>query len=174
MNMTPDELARLLDHSVLKPEATEAEVLAGAQVVRDWRIGFYCVQPTWVRAAVAAIAGSDAKIVPVIGFPHGCERSPTKADATSLAVSEGAEELDMVINIGALKGGDVDSVKADIAASRARSGEGAGQGDTRDRNPLGKREAPRLPARVRRRRRFCQDLDRDFIHRAEPRSTTSA
>jgi deoxyribose-phosphate aldolase len=116
MNMTPDELARLLDHSVLKPEATEAEVLAGAQVVRDWRIGFYCVQPTWVRAAVAAIAGSDAKIVSVIGFPHGCERSPTKADATSLAVSEGAEELDMVINIGALKGGDVDSVKADIAA----------------------------------------------------------
>jgi deoxyribose-phosphate aldolase len=116
MNMTPDELARLLDHSVLKPEATEAEVLAGAQVVRDWRIGFYCVQPTWVRAAVGAIAGSDAKIVSVIGFPHGCERSPTKADATSLAVSEGAEELDMVINIGALKGGDVDSVKADIAA----------------------------------------------------------
>ena len=114
--MTALELARLLDHSVLKPEATEAEVLAGARVVREGSIGYYCVQPMWVRAAVAALAGSDAQVVSVIGFPHGCERSPTKADAARLAVSEGARELDMVIHIGALKGGDAALAEADIAA----------------------------------------------------------
>ncbi len=114
--MTADELARLLDHSVLKPEATEADVLAGANVVRQWRVGYYCVQPTWVRAAGAALSGTDAQIVAVVGFPHGCERSPTKASAASLAVDEGARELDMVINIGALKGGDTTLVETDIAA----------------------------------------------------------
>ena len=55
--MTANELARLLDHSVLKPEATEVDIRAGALVVREWRIGYYCVQPTWVRMAVAALAG---------------------------------------------------------------------------------------------------------------------
>ncbi len=114
--MTAYELARLLDHSVLKPEATERDVLAGANVVREWRIGYYCVQPTWVRAAVAALADADTQIVAVVGFPHGCERSATKAGAARLAVDEGARELDMVINIGALKGGDTALVEADIAA----------------------------------------------------------
>jgi deoxyribose-phosphate aldolase len=114
--MTADELARLLDHSVLKPEATEADVLAGADVVREWRVGYYCVQPTWVRAAVAALADADAQIVAVVGFPHGCERSPTKASAASLAIDEGAGELDMVLNIGALKSGDTSLVEKDIAA----------------------------------------------------------
>jgi deoxyribose-phosphate aldolase len=115
MNITRDRLAGLLDHSVLKPEATAADILGGAQVVCDWRVGFYCVQAHWVRTAVAALAGCEAKVVSVIGFPHGCERSPTKADAARLAIGEGAKELDMVLNIGALKGGDVASVAADIA-----------------------------------------------------------
>jgi deoxyribose-phosphate aldolase len=114
--MTADELACLLDHSVLKPEATETDVLAGADVVRAWRVGYYCVQPTWVRVAVAALADADAQVVAVVGFPHGCERSPTKAGAAALAVGEGARELDMVLNIGALRGGDTTLVETDIAA----------------------------------------------------------
>jgi deoxyribose-phosphate aldolase len=114
--MTAHELARLLDHSVLKPDATEADVLDGTAVVRKWGIRYYCVQPTWVRAVASALADTDSQVVAVIGFPHGCERSPTKAGAAGLAVDEGARELDMVINVGALKGGDTALVEADIAA----------------------------------------------------------
>jgi deoxyribose-phosphate aldolase len=114
--MTRDELAGLLDHSVLKPEATADDVRVGADVVRQWHIGYYCVQPWWVRAAVLALGGTGARIVSVIGFPHGCERTATKAGAARIAVDEGARELDMVLNIGALKSGAVADVRADIAA----------------------------------------------------------
>jgi deoxyribose-phosphate aldolase len=109
-------LARLLDHSVLKPEATLADIRAGAAVVREWRIGCYCVQPVWVRAASAALAGTDAVVAAVVGFPHGCDRTPIKADAARLAVDEGAREIDMVVDIGALKGGAAADVEADIGA----------------------------------------------------------
>ncbi|MEO7056694.1 MAG: deoxyribose-phosphate aldolase [Caldimonas sp.] len=114
--MTASELALLLDHSVLKPEATQSDVLAGAHVVRAWHVGYYCVQPTWVRAAVAELDGSGALVVSVVGFPHGCERSSTKADAARLAIDDGAREIDMVINIGALRDGDTTTTEADIAA----------------------------------------------------------
>jgi deoxyribose-phosphate aldolase len=114
--VTRDELARLLDHSVLKPEATEDDVGAGADVVREWRIGYYCVQPWWVRTAVAALAGTGAQVVSVIGFPHGCERSAIKAAAARAAVLEGARELDMVLAVGALRSGAAADVRADIAA----------------------------------------------------------
>ena len=114
--MTRDELAKLLDHSVLKPEASQREVMAGVDAVREWRIGYYCVQPCWVRAAARRLAGSDARIAAVVGFPHGCERTTVKAAAARLAVADGAGELDMVLNIGALKSGDISGVSADIAA----------------------------------------------------------
>lgn len=110
------QLALLLDHSVLKPEATAADIAAGADCVRDWRIGFYCVQPWWVRSAVAGTAGSHARVVSVVGFPHGCERSEVKAHAAALAVADGAAEIDMVLNFGALKSGETVPVAADIAA----------------------------------------------------------
>lgn len=113
--MTRAELARLLDHSVLKPEATARDVRAGADIVRNWRVGYYCVQPCWIRAAADALDGTDARVVAVIGFPHGCERTEVKATAARLAVADGATELDMVLNIGALKCGDAVTVAADIA-----------------------------------------------------------
>jgi deoxyribose-phosphate aldolase len=112
MNRT--ELARLLDHSVLKPEATRADILAGAAVVREWAIGYYCVQPCWVSAAKAALAGTEARIVTVVGFPHGCDVGEVKARAAALAVADGAGEVDMVINLGALRSGDAVMVAADI------------------------------------------------------------
>ncbi len=115
--MTPrDEMALLLDHSVLKPEATATDVAAGAAVVREWAIGFYCVQPWWVRTAARELAGSAAKVVAVVGFPHGCEASAVKAEAAAIAVADGAGELDMVLNVGALKSGQATEVAADIAA----------------------------------------------------------
>jgi len=114
--MTRIELAQMFDHSVLKPEATEHDIRAGANVVRVWQIGFYCVQPCWVELAVHALAGTEAKIVSVVGFPHGCDRSDAKANAAALAVADGAAEIDMVQNFGALKSGYAAAVAADIAA----------------------------------------------------------
>jgi deoxyribose-phosphate aldolase len=114
--MNRAELARLLDHSVLKPEATEPQIREGAEIVRTWQIGFYCVQPCWVKLAVAALAGTAARTVSVIGFPHGCDRPEAKTKAASLAVADGAREIDMVMNIGALKSGDDAQVAADVEA----------------------------------------------------------
>jgi deoxyribose-phosphate aldolase len=114
--VTRDELTRLLDHSVLMPEASERDVLAGADVVRRWRIGYYCVQPCWVATAARALTGLQAHVVAVVGFPHGCERSEVKASAARLAVDDGAQEIDMVLNVGALKSGDTAAVADDISA----------------------------------------------------------
>ena len=114
--MTRAELAAMLDHSVLKPEATEADVLAGAEVVTGMRIGFYCIQPCWVRLARSAIAGADARIVTVVGFPHGCDATEVKIRAAALAVAEGADEIDVVQNFGWLKSGHATLVAAEILA----------------------------------------------------------
>jgi deoxyribose-phosphate aldolase len=116
MSLDPAQLAAAIDHSVLKPGASRTDVLEGARIVRDWSVGYYCVQPCWVRAAVAALEGSAARVVSVIGFPHGCDAALIKAEAARLAVVEGAAELDMVINLGALASGDDTRVAADIAA----------------------------------------------------------
>lgn len=109
-------LAAMLDHSVLKPEATLDDVQAGAAVVREWRVGCYCVQPWHVRAAVDALAGSGALVASVVGFPHGCDRTEAKAMATRLAVDDGAREIDMVMNVGALRSGLAALVANDMAS----------------------------------------------------------
>ena len=114
--MTRAELARMIDHSVLKPEATEAEVRAGAEVVRAWRIGFYCLQPCWVELGAELLRGTDALLVSVIGFPHGCDLPEVKARGAALAVATGAAEIDMVMNFGLLRSGRDAEAGADIAA----------------------------------------------------------
>ena len=114
--MTRAELARMIDHSVLKPEATGREIRAGADVVRSWHIGFYCVQPCWIKVAAEALAGADAHVVGVIGFPHGCDRAEVKARAAAMAAGERAGEIDMVMNFGVLKSGDAAMAAADVEA----------------------------------------------------------
>ena len=114
--MTRSELARMLDHSVLKPESTESDIRAGAEVVRVERIGFYCVPPSWVTSAAQALAGTDAHIVAVVGFPHGNELPDIKARAAAIAIDDGAREIDVVQNLGRLKSGHAALVAADIAA----------------------------------------------------------
>ena len=114
--MTRAELARLIDHSVLKPEATEGDIRTGADLVRALHIGFYCVQPCWVRAATEFIGDAHAHVVCVVGFPHGCDRTEIKARAAAIAVAEGAGEIDMVMNFGALKSGHAALVAAEIEA----------------------------------------------------------
>jgi deoxyribose-phosphate aldolase len=114
--MTRDELARLLDHSVLRPEATASDIAAGAEVVRAWRIGYYCVQPCCVELAARALADTGASVVSVVGFPHGCDRAEVKARAAELAIADGAREIDMVLDFGLLKSGDTKPVAAGIEA----------------------------------------------------------
>jgi len=114
--LTVDALARILDHSVLKPESSEADVRGGAALVERLRIGFYCVQPAYVPLAVSLLRGVDARVAAVVGFPHGCERTPAKVAAAQVAVDDGARELDMVLHVGALKSGALAAVQADIAA----------------------------------------------------------
>jgi len=114
--VTRAELARMIDHSVLKPEATEADVRAGADIIRTWRIGFYCIQPCWLELAAALLRGTDARLVSVIGFPHGCDLPDVKARSAVLAVADGAAEIDMVMNFGLLRSGRVSEAGDDIAA----------------------------------------------------------
>ena len=120
--MTRDELARILDHSVLKPEASAADIDAGIAIVSSFRIGFYCVQPCWVARAARALDKANTRVVSVVGFPHGCDRAEIKAQAAALAVADGAAEIDMVINVGALRSGDASTVSADIAAVVSAAG----------------------------------------------------
>ena len=112
--MTRHELARQLDHSVLKPEATEPEVVAGADLTRQWGIGFYCVQPSAVSVAAGVLRGSPAKVISVVGFPHGADRSLVKVQGAALAVQDGAAEIDMVMNVGKLKSGRTQAVASEI------------------------------------------------------------
>jgi deoxyribose-phosphate aldolase len=121
--MTRAELARLLDHSVLKPEATLADVRSGIDVVREWRVGCYCVQPCHVRMSAGALADTDAVVASVVGFPHGAHRADVKASEAALAIDDGAREIDMVINVGALRDGDAALVAADIEAVVLACGE---------------------------------------------------
>src|SRR5437763_1969185 len=78
-SVTRAELARLIDPSVLRPEATEGDIRTGADVVRRWKIAYYCVQPRWVAHAAQLLVDTNARIVTVVGFPHGCDRSDVKA-----------------------------------------------------------------------------------------------
>ncbi len=113
--MNRAELASLLDHSLLKPEATEQDIIAQTDVVRQWGIGFFCVQPGYVSLAAGALRDSRTRVVSVVGFPHGCDRSTVKVHAAELAVQDGAAEVDMVMNIGRLKSGRTQAVADEIA-----------------------------------------------------------
>jgi deoxyribose-phosphate aldolase len=114
--MKRSDLARLLDHSVLKPEATEAEIRAGAELVSGWPGGYYCVQPCWVSLAAQRLAGTPVRVISVVGFPHGCDRGEVKARAAAIAVAEGAAEIDMVINLGLLRSGRAAEAGRDIGS----------------------------------------------------------
>ncbi|MCW5593503.1 MAG: deoxyribose-phosphate aldolase [Burkholderiales bacterium] len=114
--MKRDEMARLLDHSVLKPEATQDDVRAGIEVVRGWPGGYYCVQPCWVSLAAGELAGTPVGVISVVGFPHGCDRGEVKARAAAVAVAEGAAEIDMVLNFGLLRSGRAAEAGRDVGA----------------------------------------------------------
>jgi len=115
-SLTPAELAKLIDHTLLKPEATEEQVRKLCQEAREHQFMSVCVNPHWVPFCADLLRGSDVKVCTVIGFPLGANRSEIKAVEAEDAIDRGATEVDMVINIGALKSRQYDVVLNDIKA----------------------------------------------------------
>lgn len=110
----PADLAKLIDHTLLKPEATRDEVVKLCDEARKHRFASVCVNTTWVPLCKALLAGTDVMVCAVVGFPLGAMAPTAKAYEAREAVRQGAREIDMVINIGALKSRDYETVFEDI------------------------------------------------------------
>ena len=107
-------IARLIDHTLLKPDATRADILKLCAEARRYSFASVCVNPYWVSLAASELSGSPVKVCTVVGFPLGATTTASKVAETEEAVRSGAREIDMVINVGALRSGDQDTVRLDI------------------------------------------------------------
>jgi deoxyribose-phosphate aldolase len=111
---SPRALAATLDHTLLKADATRTQVLHICAEAAEYRFACAMVNPFWVSTAVAALAGTDVPVGVVIGFPLGASLNESKVDEAKRVIALGAHDVDMVMNIGALKGGEYDTVAEDI------------------------------------------------------------
>jgi deoxyribose-phosphate aldolase len=111
---TVNELAKMIDHSLLHPTMNDAEVLAGCQLARDYNAATACVKPYSIRQALEVFAGTDVMACAVIGFPHGNSTTGIKVIEAESAALAGAKEIDMVVNNGKVKSTDWDYVKREI------------------------------------------------------------
>jgi deoxyribose-phosphate aldolase len=109
------DIARLIDHTLLKPDATQAQISQLCHEAREHGFAAVCVNPTHVKLCADLLRGSEVAVCTVVGFPLGATPSEVKAYESQQAIDDGASEIDMVINIGALKGGEYDLVERDIA-----------------------------------------------------------
>lgn len=110
------DVAKLIDHTQLKPEASRDQIRELCMEAREFGFASVCVNPFWVPFCADLLASSDVAVCTVVGFPLGANRTTTKVAETEDACRNGATEIDMVINIGALKGGELEVVADDIAA----------------------------------------------------------
>lgn len=115
------KLNKFIDHTILKPETTQEQVEKILSEAKEYDFASVCVNPTWVSLAAESLKDSDVKVCTVIGFPLGANTSAVKAFETKDAIANGADEIDMVINVGALKAGNdalvLDDIKAVVDAS---------------------------------------------------------
>jgi deoxyribose-phosphate aldolase len=114
--LTRERLAGMIDHAVLKPEATPEDLQTGCELCDTHRVFSICVRPADVKDACKHLGGRGVMVGTVIGFPHGSVHRETKAAETARAVADGAEEVDMVLNIGRLRGRETAFVRKDIEA----------------------------------------------------------
>ncbi len=112
----PADVGRYIDHTVLRPNATPEDIRKLCAEAREFEFAAVCVNPCWIALAMAELRGSQVTVCSVVGFPLGASHPETKAFEARRAIREGAKEIDMVINIGALKAGDDDLVLRDIRA----------------------------------------------------------
>lgn len=111
-----DNLSKMIDHTLLRADATKNEITKLTKEAKKYEFASVCVNPTWVAYAAEQLANTNVKVCTVIGFPLGASTSATKAFEAKNAIEYGATEVDMVINIGALKDGDHELVEQDIKA----------------------------------------------------------
>lgn len=114
MDMRRDELARMIDHTLLDPSATRDRVERLCEEAKTHRVHAVCVNPSWVTLVVTDLRGSDVKVCSTVGFPLGASLTEVKAFEAAAVVRLGASEVDMVMNIGALRSQDVTTVREDI------------------------------------------------------------
>jgi deoxyribose-phosphate aldolase len=112
----PGDVAALIDHTLLKPDASRRDIETLCREAADLGFATVCINPYWVRTAARLLQGSRSAVCTVVGFPLGATTPDVKHYETRRAIFDGAAEIDMVINIGALKSGDVQTVERDIEA----------------------------------------------------------
>ena len=114
--ITYEQLAKVIDHSLLRPELTEADVIAGCELAAHYHVATVCVKPCDVKLAKELLKDSDVLVSTVIGFPHGSNLTSIKVAEAQQAMDDGAVELDMVLNIGRLRSGKHEYVREDVKA----------------------------------------------------------
>jgi deoxyribose-phosphate aldolase len=124
-NLTFAEAAKMIDHSLLQPMLTDAELEEGCRLARSCNVASVCIKPYAVAQAASLLAGSTVVVGTTIGFPHGGHRTSIKINEAQLAMSDGAVELDMVVNIGKVLSGDwlyvADDIRAVVEIAHAKN-----------------------------------------------------
>ncbi len=116
MDYTYEQIAKMIDHSLLNPAMTDDELENGCQIGLDYDVASVCIKPYYLKRCAELLGGSTVKASTTIGFPHGGHTTAIKVAEANEALDDGGEELDMVVNIGKVLTGDWDYVTADIAA----------------------------------------------------------
>jgi deoxyribose-phosphate aldolase len=116
MTLDPSLLAKLIDHSVLRPDSDRAALEAGCRVAREYQVASVCILPHFVAEAGELLAGSGVAVGTTVGFPHGACVTAAKVTEAERALADGAIELDMVVNVSRVLSGDAAYVRADLAA----------------------------------------------------------
>ena len=116
IDLTSDQIAKYIDHTLLKPEASVEQITRLCEEAKKFKFASVCVNAAHAGLCARLLKGSGVKVCCVVGFPLGATLSTVKAFETTQVIADGAEEVDMVLNIGALKSGDAKLVKADVAA----------------------------------------------------------
>ncbi|KAB8211845.1 hypothetical protein BDV34DRAFT_184380 [Aspergillus parasiticus] len=114
ITVTLHQLAKMIDHSLLHPTMTDEDIVAGLRIARTSNVATACVKPYLIPLAKKELAGSDVLVCPVIGFPHGNSTTEIKVIEATAAAKAGGDEIDMVVNVGKVLGGDWDYVKEEI------------------------------------------------------------
>ena len=114
--VTYEEIAAMIDHSLLKPTLTDQDIIDGCNLAKEYKVASVCVRPSDLPLCRKILAGSDVLLTTVIGFPHGTTTTKTKAAESAEAIENGAVELDVVLNIGKLRSGEYDYVADDLQA----------------------------------------------------------
>jgi len=116
MKISKNQLAKMIDHTLIRPDATRGQIVKLCEEAKRYNLGCVCVNPAYVSLAVRLLRETDVKVSSTVGFPYGSTLSEVKAFEAKRCLENGAQEIDMVMNIGALKSKDYETVKEDVEA----------------------------------------------------------